>query len=79
MNAAIIGSKLQQLRGKRTQEEVAKGIGVSTSAIQMYESGKRVPRDHIKIAIAKYYGVSVEQLFFEGVYTKREQVGERTA
>ena len=33
-------------------------------AISQYESGARVPRDEIKVRIAKYYGVSVESLFF---------------
>lgn len=45
-------------------EDVAKGCGVSVSAIQMYECGQRIPRDSIKIAMADYFGKTVQDLFF---------------
>ena len=59
-----IAKKLIELRGERTREEVAKAIGVSVSAVGMYENGERIPRDFIKIRIAKYYNRSVEEIFF---------------
>lgn len=59
-----IGEKLVSLRGTRSREEVAASIGVSCSAIQMYENGHRVPRDNIKMKLAQYYNVSVDELFF---------------
>lgn len=59
-----IGQKLIKLRGKRTQSEVAQAIGVADSAISMYESDRRVPRDEIKVKLAEYFGVSIESLFF---------------
>ncbi|MCH4205165.1 MAG: hypothetical protein LKF53_02075 [Solobacterium sp.] len=31
----------------------------------MYETGKRVPRDEIKMKISKYYKKSVGSIFFE--------------
>lgn len=62
-DAKIIGKRLTQLRGERTQFEVAKAVGVSVSAIGMYESGKRVPRDGVKIALANYFGVNIQPLF----------------
>lgn len=45
-------------------EEVAKGCGISVSAVQMYECGQRVPRDEIKIAMANFFGTTVQDLFF---------------
>lgn len=60
-----IGKKLAALRGDRTMEEVALAVGISRSALGMYEIGSRVPRDEIKIRLAKYYSVSVQYLFFE--------------
>ena len=57
-------SKLRRLRGDKTQEEVADAIGVTKSAWAMYERGERTPRDEIKVKIAKYFGVTVEELFF---------------
>ena len=56
--------KLSQLRGDKSQTAVAAAVGISTSAIAMYENGHRVPRDEIKIALAKYYGTTVGELFF---------------
>lgn len=57
-------AKLVKLRGKRPQSEVAAACGISTSALAMYETGKRMPRDEIKIALSRYYNVSVGELFF---------------
>jgi len=57
-------NKLVELRGSKTQEEVAKAVGISTSALGMYEIGQRVPRDEVKIALSRYFKVSVGYLFF---------------
>lgn len=45
-------------------EEVAKGCGISVSAVQMYECGQRVPRDEIKVAMAQFFDTTVQDLFF---------------
>jgi Predicted transcriptional regulators len=59
------GKKLTELRGELKQEYIAKVLNISASAISMYETGKRTPRDEIKKALAKYYGTTVEKLFYE--------------
>ena len=59
-----IGQKLITLRGARTREQIAAALGISVSAMQMYENGRRVPRDEIKMKLAEYYNVSVDELFF---------------
>jgi Predicted transcriptional regulators len=59
------GKKLAELRGDLKQEYIAKVLNISASAISMYETGKRTPRDEIKKAFAKYYGTTVEKLFYE--------------
>lgn len=69
-----MNEKLIALRGNRTQEEVAKALGISVSALSMYEQGNRIPRDEIKIRMAEYYGVSLESLFLILLPTKREEV-----
>lgn len=58
------GAKLKELRGRKSQQEAADGIGITKSALAMYERNERVPRDEIKVRIANYYGVSVMFLFF---------------
>lgn len=56
--------KLVKLRGERTQDEVSNALGISKSALAMYENGKRVPRDPVKMRIAQYYKKSVPYIFF---------------
>ena len=64
MDATKIGDALKTLRGDRTQEEVAQALGISKSALSMYEQGERIPRDNIKIRIAEYYRVPIFDLFY---------------
>ena len=58
------GDKLRQLRGNKSSLEVSKDLKISDSALRMYETEQRVPRDDIKIALADYYHTSVETIFF---------------
>lgn len=64
MDAAKIGNRLTALRADKKQEEVAKAVGISSSALSMYECGERIPRDEIKIKLAGYYHTTVEALFY---------------
>lgn len=64
MDALVIGKKLTALRGDYSQEEVAKAVGISVSALSMYETGNRIPRDEIKVKLARYYKSTVEAIFF---------------
>lgn len=61
-----IGNRIRGIRTERGEsaEVLAKSIGVSNSAIAMYEIGKRIPRDEIKIKIAEHFGMPVESIFF---------------
>ena len=58
------GKILVQLRGEKTQEQVANDLGLATSTIAMYETERRIPRDVIKIKLAEYYGVTIMDIFF---------------
>ena len=55
---------LRELRGDRTQEEIAKAIGITKSSWAMYERGERTPRDETKMRIAEFFGRSIEEIFF---------------
>lgn len=59
-----IAHRLVILRGDLSRKEVAKANGISLSALAMYESGQRTPRDEIKVRLAQYYGETVESIFF---------------
>lgn len=64
MNPKAIGEMLRALRGNKSLQEVAEDVGISQSALSMYENGERVPRDEIKIKLAGYYGTTVQALFY---------------
>ena len=64
MDAERIKQNLIKARGDKTMVAVSKETGISVSALSMYESGDRVPRDEIKERLAKYYGTTVGSLFF---------------
>lgn len=64
MDSKAIGQKLRTLRGNLDAKTVAKALGISTSALFMYERGERIPRDQIKKRISQYFGKSVEEIFF---------------
>ena len=58
---------LKELRGNKSQAEIASSVGVTKSAWAMYERGERVPRDEVKIKIAKHVGTSVQEIFYPAV------------
>jgi len=62
--AELIGDRLRELRGERPQKEVADAVNVSVMAISKYERGQITPGDDVKIALAKFYGTTVEAIFF---------------
>lgn len=64
MDPTKIGERLVSLRGAKSRKEVAVALGISVSALAMYERGERVPRDQVKIRIAEYYGVQLMEIFF---------------
>lgn len=64
IDAKEMGRKLTELRGNKTQDEVASALGISKSALCMYETGARVPRDPVKARLAAYYKKSISYIFF---------------
>ena len=63
-DAKVIGERLREIRGIRPRTKVADQLGVSRSSMAKYEAGLRIPRGKVKEQIAKYYGVSVEEIFY---------------
>ena len=56
--------KLQQLRKRKklTQEELAQALFVSRTAVSKWESGRGYPNIDSLKTVAKYFGVSVDEL-----------------
>lgn len=65
MDAKKIGNRLIKLRNTKSQQEVSKAVGISASALSMYENGERIPRDAIKENLAGYYDTTVQALFYD--------------
>lgn len=59
-----VPERLIAARGDRTQQEVADAVGVTRSALGMYETGDRVPRDDIKVRLADFYDLPIQDLFY---------------
>lgn len=55
------------------QKEAAQKIGISQSMLSYLERGVRYGSDDVKIKIAKFYGKSVESIFFADKVTKRDK------
>jgi len=66
MDAQAIGKTLKDLRlsSGLSREKVCEELGVGLSALAMYERGERIPRDEIKLRIARLYGKSVDDIFY---------------
>lgn len=59
---SMLGGRLKSLRGKRTQEEVAKQIGVSRARYSHYENGRSEPDYETLKKLADYYKVTIDYL-----------------
>lgn len=59
-----VAERMIKARGEMKRSDVCKAVGISLSALTMYENGQRIPRDEIKVKLAKLYGTTVEALFY---------------
>jgi putative transcriptional regulator len=64
--------KLIQLRKERqiSQDKVAKDLGISRAFYGMIEQASRNPTLRLAKEIAKYYGTSIEEIFFNDYCNK---------
>lgn len=58
----ILGIRLKQLRGKRTQEEISKSMGLSRARYSHYENNRVEPDMDTLRKIADFYGVTLDYL-----------------
>lgn len=65
LNMQVIGARLKELRGDKSREEVGMAVGVTSQAICNYECGIRTPSDDIKVKLAKFYGKTVQSIFYD--------------
>ena len=65
IDSKVVGQRLIELRGTKTQEIVSKALGITPQALSNYELGLRIPRDSLKKKIAIYYRKTVQEIFFD--------------
>ena len=71
MQETHVDNKLRELRKARglSQEEVARGVGTTRQTITSIEVGKYTASLPLALRLARYFGVTVEAIFWleEGV------------
>lgn len=61
--AQQVGKKLRELRDIRPRTKVSAAMGISYSALCKFESGLRLPKKESLEKMARYYGVSPDEIF----------------
>lgn len=66
LDAKAIGERIKKLREERniSRGELCSEAEISLSALTMYETGQRVPRDEVKLRLARCLNTSLEGLFY---------------
>ena len=74
----MIGERLRKLRKKSelTQADLGSKLGLSASAIGMYEQNRREPDNRTLLKYAEFFGVTVDFLIGADSGDKREVVDE---
>ena len=69
----MLGARIAALRRAAgwNQAELARRLGISSSAVGMYEQGRREPSADMLVQLARVFGVSVDYLL-----TGRPEAGE---
>ena len=62
----------ERARFGKSQQDVADDLGVTQAYITQIEGGYRRPSDDLKIKISRYYGKSIEYLFFDELITNSD-------
>ena len=73
-------ARLINLREKAelTQHQLAKEVGLTQGMIALIETGRRAPSWTYRLRLARYFGVTVDWLFFDPNYDKVSLVDAST-
>lgn len=66
ISASVIGQRIKNLRESKgmTQEAFCNAVGITQPALSNYETGLRIPRDEVKLRIARCFDTSIEAIFY---------------
>jgi len=73
------GNRIKLLREehKLKQEDLAKILSISTSAVGMYERDEREPNDDLTIKLAEYFGVSTDFLLGKSDVRNPDEIDDK--
>ena len=73
-----LGNNIRQFRrrDKKTQEQLAEALGVTSQAVSRWKSGGSYPDMNLIPAIASYFRVSINELFSYNVWENEQAVNE---
>jgi putative transcriptional regulator len=65
MELVVTGNTVRRLRADRglSQGELASALGVSRQTVNSIETGRYTPSLPLSIALARYFGTTVEEVF----------------
>lgn len=60
------GMRIKRERTHRllSQQELAEALDISQVSLSLYERDERTPRDAVKVRMARFFGTTVQDLFF---------------
>ena len=64
-NKNILSERMIQIRGERSQGEMARLLGITQAYLSEIERGKKIPSNQVLLSIAEVYGTSVAYLLGE--------------
>ena len=73
-----LGNNIRQLRrrDKKTQEQLAEALGVTSQAVSRWESGGSYPDMNLIPAIASFFRVSIDELFSYNIWENERAIEE---
>lgn len=76
-----IGKRIKELRKKKelTQEDLARKISVTRSAVANWEIGRAMPDLHALTSLANFFDISVDYLLERTTYTSQNHVSSQVA
>ncbi|ANY70441.1 transcriptional regulator [Paenibacillus sp. BIHB 4019] len=79
----MVRRKLIELRGKRSRNEIAKSVGITTQMLGAIERGARTPSLELAKKIADFYRKKVDDIFFapkrNELFPENESANENSA
>ncbi|MCF3941601.1 helix-turn-helix transcriptional regulator [Oceanobacillus alkalisoli] len=60
----MVREKLIECRGKESRKDVAKALNITPQMLGAIERGDRTPSLTLAKKIADYYGLSIDEIFF---------------